>query len=88
VADALNKRVHKMHATTISMYKSDLCDKILEVAKSYQCYVDIKVNLQQGMSQQKLEGYEIKLDGILMYRHRVLCAKCSRVEKSIIVRDA
>jgi hypothetical protein len=33
--------------------------------------VDIKANLQEGMSQQKFERYELKEDGILMYRHRV-----------------
>jgi hypothetical protein len=31
VVDALNRRVHAMHATTISMCKSDLRNKILEV---------------------------------------------------------
>jgi hypothetical protein len=71
VVDTLNRRVHEMHATTISMYKSDLSDKILEVSKSDQRYVDIKENLQQGKLQQKFEGYELKEDGILMYRHRV-----------------
>jgi hypothetical protein len=30
-------------------------------------YVDIKKNLQQGMLQQKFEGYELREDGILMY---------------------
>jgi hypothetical protein len=29
VVDALNKRVHEMHATAIGMYQSDLKDKIL-----------------------------------------------------------
>jgi hypothetical protein len=71
VVGALIRRVHKLHATTISMYKSYFCDRILEVSKSYQCYVGIKMNLQQGMSQQKLEVSELKEDGILMYRHRV-----------------
>ena len=28
------------------------------------------MNLQQGMSQYKLKGYELKEDGIIMYRHR------------------
>jgi hypothetical protein len=40
-----------MHATTISMYKFDLCDRILEVSQSDMCYVNIKENLHQGMSQ-------------------------------------
>jgi hypothetical protein len=33
VADALSRRVHELHATTISMYQSDLKDKILEATK-------------------------------------------------------
>jgi hypothetical protein len=45
VVDALNRRVHEIHATVIIMYKSYLCDIILEVAKSAQCYLDIKVTL-------------------------------------------
>jgi hypothetical protein len=40
-----------------------MCDIILEVDKSYQRYVDIKVNLQQGMSQHEFEGYEQKRMG-------------------------
>jgi hypothetical protein len=34
VVDALNRRVHELHATTISMYQSDLKDRILEAGKS------------------------------------------------------
>jgi hypothetical protein len=34
VVDALSRRVLEMHATTISVYKLDLCDIILEVFKS------------------------------------------------------
>jgi hypothetical protein len=34
VVDALNKRVHEMHARTISMYQSYLKDRILEDTKS------------------------------------------------------
>jgi hypothetical protein len=29
------------------------------------------VTLQQGMSQQKLESYELREDGTLMYRHGI-----------------
>jgi hypothetical protein len=48
VVDALSRRVHEMHATTISMYKYDLKDIILEAAKSDQHYMEIKEKLQQG----------------------------------------
>jgi hypothetical protein len=33
MVDALNKRVHEMHVTTISMYKFDLRDQILDISK-------------------------------------------------------
>jgi hypothetical protein len=50
VGNALSERVHEMHATTISMYKTYLSDRILEFANSDQCCVDIRTSLQQGMS--------------------------------------
>jgi hypothetical protein len=42
---AINMRVQEMHATTISMYKSDLKDKILEVAKLDLDYLELKEKL-------------------------------------------
>ena len=51
VDGALSMRAHEMHDTTISMYKSYLSDKILEVCKLDQCNMDIKSNLQQGKLQ-------------------------------------
>jgi hypothetical protein len=68
VADALDRRVHDMHATTISKYQSDLKDKILEVAKSNLPYMEIKTKLQQGILQKKSEEYKLEKDEILMFR--------------------
>jgi hypothetical protein len=45
VVDALNIRVHKMHATTISMYRTDLKERILEVVTIDQHYVQVKESL-------------------------------------------
>jgi hypothetical protein len=45
VVDALSKRVHEMHATTISMYQSDLKHIILETAKSDLQYKDLVAKL-------------------------------------------
>jgi hypothetical protein len=45
VVDALNIRVHKMHAITISMYKTYLKDKILEVVTTYQHYMQVRESL-------------------------------------------
>jgi hypothetical protein len=51
VDDALNRRVHELHATTISMYESDLKDRILEAIKSYSQYMEIIKKIQQGILQ-------------------------------------
>jgi hypothetical protein len=48
VVDALNRRVHELHATTISMYQSDLKHRILEAADlDLQCEKLVE-KLQQG----------------------------------------
>jgi galactokinase/mevalonate kinase-like predicted kinase len=60
VVDALNRRVHEMHAIAISMYKSVLKDKILEAAKSDQKYMEIKKKLQQGILQHQIEDYKLR----------------------------
>jgi hypothetical protein len=48
VDDALNRRVHEMHATTIRMYQSYLKHKIIETAKSDLQYKDLVAKLQGG----------------------------------------
>jgi hypothetical protein len=48
VVDALKKRVHGMHATSIDMYMTNLKDKILEVVTVDQHYVQVKESLQQS----------------------------------------
>jgi hypothetical protein len=44
VANALNRRVHIMHATTISMHQSDLKRTILDVVVTDQHYLQVKEN--------------------------------------------
>jgi hypothetical protein len=45
VAVALSRRLHELHATIISMYQSNLKDKILEVAKSDLQYKELVAKL-------------------------------------------
>jgi len=68
VDDAVERRVHKMHARTISMCKSNLIDRIYEFAKLDQHFKEIMKILQQGNSQQRIKYYELREDGILVYR--------------------
>ena len=53
VGDALSRRVHLMHATTINMHQSDLKSIILDVVSTYQHYLYVKEILQQENVQQK-----------------------------------
>jgi hypothetical protein len=48
VVDALNKRVHELHATTISMYQNDIERKILEAANVDLQYRELVAKLQQS----------------------------------------
>jgi hypothetical protein len=42
IVDALSRRVHLMHATTISMHRSDSKSIILDVIVTYQHYLQVK----------------------------------------------
>jgi hypothetical protein len=68
VVDALSRRVHEFHPTTISMCQSDLKDRIIEASKSDLQYKELVAKLQQGNLQQKIEDYKLDIDEILMYR--------------------
>jgi hypothetical protein len=57
--DALSRRVHLMHATTVSMHQSNLKSIILDDLVTYHHYLQVKEILQQGDVQHKIE-YEIK----------------------------
>jgi hypothetical protein len=71
VADALNIRVHELHATTIIMYQSDLKDRITEAAKSDLQYKELVAKLQQGILQQRIEEYKLDNDEIMRYRGEI-----------------
>jgi hypothetical protein len=55
VVDALSRRVHLMHDTTISMHQLDLNIKILDAIFTYQHYLQVKKSLQQENVQQKIK---------------------------------
>jgi hypothetical protein len=71
VVDALIKRVHELHATTISMYRSDIKRIILGAANTYLQYRDLVAKIQQGKMLQKVENYKLEADGILLYKNKI-----------------
>jgi hypothetical protein len=48
VDDALSRRVHELHATTISMYQPDLKGRISDIEKGDTQYMELVTKSQQG----------------------------------------
>jgi hypothetical protein len=88
VVDALSRRVHELHATTISMYQTDLKGRISEAAKVDLQYMELVTKLQQGKMQQKDEDYELGIDGILLYKNIVYVPNSPGIEECNFKRDA
>jgi hypothetical protein len=57
VVDALSRRAHELHATTISMYRTDIKKKKLDVANAYLQYKDLVAKVQQGEMPEQVEYY-------------------------------
>jgi len=84
VVDALNRRVHLMHATTISMHSSNLKIIILDVVVIEQHYLQVKEILQQRNVQQKSKGYEMKEDGLPMHKN-IIYVPSSREHRNLVL---
>jgi hypothetical protein len=72
VVDALSRRVHELHATTISMYQNDIKGIISEAANEDLKYMELVAKLQQGKMLQKVEDYKLEVDGTLWYKNRIM----------------
>jgi hypothetical protein len=84
VADVLNRKVHDLHASAISMYKTDIKDRILEDANVDLQYRDFVAKLQQSESSQKEEKYTLEADGLLLYKNRVYIPNVQDLKLAIL----
>ena len=75
-----------MHATTISMYQTNLKGRNFEAAKVYLQYMELVTKLQQGKMQQKAEDYELGIDGILLYKNKVYVPNSLEL-RSLILKE-
>jgi hypothetical protein len=71
VADTLSRKVHELHATTISMYKTELKDRIVEVVSADLQYKRLVAKLHQHEKPQTKESYTLGTDSLLLYKNRV-----------------
>jgi hypothetical protein len=85
VVDALRRRVHEFHATSIRMYQTYFKDTILYTANSNSQYMEIVTKLQQGILQQKVEDYKLGEDEVLMYKEKIYVPNSHEL-KNLILR--
>jgi hypothetical protein len=86
VVDALNKRAHKVDVVAISIYMTDLKYKIISTTNSDQYYLKVKEILQQGNYQQKINSYEMKEDGVLMYKGKIYVSNVNDI-KNVVLKE-
>jgi hypothetical protein len=84
VVDALSRKVHELHATTISMYRTEMKDRILEVASTDLQYKSLVAKLQQRERPQTKESYTLGTDGLLLYKNRVYVPNARELKMAIL----
>jgi hypothetical protein len=84
VVDALSRRVHELHATTISMYQTDIKRRITEAANVDLQYKELVSKLQQGKMPQKMEICKLEIDGILLYKNKIFVPNAQCLKQIIL----
>jgi hypothetical protein len=84
VVDALSRRVHELHATAISMYRTDIKRRILEAANADLQYMELVAKLQQGEMPQKVENYKLETDGTLLYKNGIYIPNVQDLKRMIL----
>jgi hypothetical protein len=84
VVDALSRKVHELHATTISMYWTEMKDRILEAANTNLPYKSLVAKLQQCERPQTKESHTLGTDGLLLYKNRVYVPNVRELKLAIL----
>jgi hypothetical protein len=84
VVDALNRRVHELHATTISMYQTDIKSIILEAINTNLQYGDLVEKIKQGKIPQKVENYKLETTGMLLYKNIIYVPNVQHLKLMIL----
>jgi hypothetical protein len=66
------------------MYMNDMKYKIVATTNSDQHYLKIKEMLHQGNFQQKINFYEMKEDGILVFKGKVHVLNSNELENVVL----
>jgi hypothetical protein len=84
VVDALGRRVNELHATTISMYPTNIKRKFLEATNADLQYRELVTMIQQGKMPQKVDNYNLGIDGILLYKNIIFVPNVQDLKRMIL----
>jgi hypothetical protein len=84
VVDALSRKVHELHSTTISMYQTDVKRKNLEAANADPQYRELAAMLQRGKMLRKVDDYKLGLDGILLHKNMIFVPNVQDLKRMIL----
>jgi hypothetical protein len=84
VADALSRKVHELHATAISMYMTEIKDRILEAANADLQYRGLVAKLQQRERPQTQGSYTLGTNGLLLYKNIVYVPNVPELKLTIL----
>ena len=70
-----------MHLASLSIYQSDLRQRIVNCTAGDELYELVKDKLQQQSLEKRYEGYKLEEDGLLTYKN-IIYSKCSIFEES------
>lgn len=83
VADALSRRVHVIHITTMSSYGIDLQDRILQAGQQDDRYMKLMCRLQKGTGGQDVD-YHLTTDGLVRFKDMIYVSNDSEIKKNIL----
>jgi hypothetical protein len=84
VVDALSRRVHELHSTTISMYKTDIKRKNMEAKNADLQYREFVEMIQQGKMPQKVDNYNLGINGILLFKNKIFVPNVQDLKHMIL----
>jgi hypothetical protein len=84
VANAISRISHEIHIASINMYMTDLKDKIIATTNSDKHYLKLKETLQQGNLQWSFKYFELKEDGIIIYKGKACVLNFNELKNAVM----
>jgi hypothetical protein len=84
VVDALSIKVHESHATSISMYRTEIKDRILEASNADLKYRGLVAKLQQHERPKTKESNTLGIYGLLLYKNKVYVPNVQELKLEIL----